>query len=53
LHRFLTSGVATIGNLTATGEASGIHPESSRQAEAVQGGLLADATNSVREPAHA
>ncbi|KAG1674138.1 hypothetical protein FOA52_015769 [Chlamydomonas sp. UWO 241] len=44
---FLVSGVESIGDLTATGEASGLHPESSRQAEAVQGGLLADAVNSI------
>ncbi|KAG1674137.1 hypothetical protein FOA52_015768 [Chlamydomonas sp. UWO 241] len=32
---FLVSGVESIGDLTATGEASGLHPESSRQAEAI------------------
>jgi xanthine/uracil permease len=44
---FLVSGVETIGDLTATGEASGLAPGSDRQAEAIQGGLLGDAVNSI------
>lgn len=44
---FLVSGVETIGDISATGEASGLDPDSDRQAEAVQGGLLADSVNSL------
>lgn len=43
---FLVSGVETIGDLTATGEASGLDPDSEEQSNAVQGGLLGDAVNS-------
>uniref|UniRef100_A0A061SFW1 Nucleobase:cation symporter-2, NCS2 family n=1 Tax=Tetraselmis sp. GSL018 TaxID=582737 RepID=A0A061SFW1_9CHLO len=44
---FVVSGVETIGDLTATGEASGLEPNSEEQASAVQGGLLGDAVNSA------
>mmetsp|Transcript_39251 Transcript_39251/g.111119 ORF Transcript_39251/g.111119 Transcript_39251/m.111119 type:complete len:590 (-) Transcript_39251:291-2060(-) len=43
---FVVSGVETIGDLTATGEASGLEPGSIEQARAVQGGLLGDSVNS-------
>lgn len=43
---YLVSGVETMGDITATGEASGLHPDSDRQAESVQGGVLGDAINS-------
>ena len=44
---FVVSGLETIGDLTATGEASGLEPDSDEQARAVQGGLLGDAVNSL------
>jgi len=43
---FVVSGVESIGDLTASGEASGLDPDSMEQTVAVQGGLLGDSTSS-------
>eukprot|EP00798_Chlamydomonas_sp_ICE-L_P005798 gene5798-6079_t len=43
---FLVSGVESIGDISATGDTSGLDADGDRQAEAIQGGLLADSINS-------
>mmetsp|Transcript_6629 Transcript_6629/g.11971 ORF Transcript_6629/g.11971 Transcript_6629/m.11971 type:complete len:566 (-) Transcript_6629:265-1962(-) len=43
---FMVSGVESIGDLTASGEASGLDPDSVEQTLAVQGGLLGDSLSS-------
>jgi len=43
---FVVSGVESIGDLTASGEASGLDPDSEDQTVAVQGGLLGDSVSS-------
>mmetsp|Transcript_34845 Transcript_34845/g.98797 ORF Transcript_34845/g.98797 Transcript_34845/m.98797 type:complete len:671 (-) Transcript_34845:52-2064(-) len=39
---FMVSAVESLGDLTASGEASGLDPNSPEQAQAIQGGLRAD-----------
>lgn len=43
---YAVAGLETLGDLTASGEASGLDPEGEQQERAIQGGLLGDAVSS-------